>query len=89
MQKKSYVIRSNYVHGSVKRLSSNKEAMERAKRALAYARNTLLLFLQLGILDSKHKDSFIDEIDEALLSPQRRSELAKKMSQQRWLCHPK
>lgn len=87
--KKSYNIRSNYVHGSDHLLSHDKDAMERAKRALAYVRNTLRLFLQLRILDNRSKEAFINEIDESLLAQDRHSELSKKIPQQRWLCHPR
>ena len=87
--KKSYDIRSKYVHGSDHLLSDDRDAMERAKRALAYVRNTLLLFLLLKILDGKNKEAFIDEIDESLLAQHRHTELSKKIPQQRWLCHPR
>jgi len=87
--KKSYGIRSKYVHGSIKRLASNKDAMERSKRALAYTRNTLLLFLLLRRLDNNSKEAFINEIDESLISQDKRSELRNKIPKQIWLCHPR
>jgi hypothetical protein len=91
--KKSYEIRSEYVHGSVKLLTADHDAVERAKRALAYARNTLLLFLHLKILDDADKNAFIDEIIDEITKSARPqvgySKLSKKIPQQRWLCQPR
>ena len=85
--KESYEIRSKYVHGSMK-LQATDEDVQRAKRALAYARNTLLLFLQCKILSEGEKGIFIDEIDTSLLEPNDSSRLSNKIPQWRWLCHP-
>jgi hypothetical protein len=84
--KKSYDIRSKYVHGSVKLLTTDDDSQKRAMRTLTYARNTLLLFLQLKILNNKDKaglgkEAFIKEIDESLLEENQHSRLSKRISQ--------
>jgi hypothetical protein len=91
--RESYTIRSDYVHGSVNILTADPDAVERSKRALAYARNTLFLFIYLRILDNMAKqmfiDDIIDEIHQSSLQQAGQSKLSAKIPLQRWLCHPR
>ena len=86
--KKSYNIRNKFVHGSVKLTIPDEDALQRAKKALTYARNALLLFLQLKICSDKDeaglgKEAFIDEIDESWLQQSEHSELGQRLSKLR------
>ncbi|MGB8310661.1 MAG: hypothetical protein WCE81_02210 [Halobacteriota archaeon] len=82
--KKSYGVRSKYVHGSTKSLPTNEDALKLTKRVLMYARISLLVFLQLNIHTNALKDLFIDEIDESLLNYEKYKDLKNRI---RGLCY--
>lgn len=70
---RAYDIRSTFIHGSMIEPENHKDIAELAQKTLNYARNSLLIFLQLK--SSIDKDNLINKIDNSLLDANAHSKL--------------
>jgi len=75
---KAYRIRSNYVHGEAIRKSDEKAAKDLAGLFFDYARKTLLLFLQLGALETAAKETLVEQLDDAMIDSAIKKKLEEK-----------
>jgi len=71
---RAYMIRSNYIHGSVNDNESRDQSInDLTKRIIDYARISILIFLQL--MPTIEKDTLINKIDNSLLDNKARDKL--------------